>query len=181
VYLQLILPIALVLALLAACFAGLFWRLASRFDARQCTAEWLDNFTLDSYAPMARLLDKADFEFLASQAGYRREITTHLMGERRKIFAAYLGYLVGDFNQLIGIGKLMIVYSSQDRQEFARRLWWQQMRFYVGICAVRVELALAPVGWTGTGADRLVGALTAMRKQIETLASPAAEINWLSS
>ena len=59
-HLQLILPIALVLILLAACFVGLFWRLASRFDATHCTAEWLDGFSLESYAPMERLLEKSD-------------------------------------------------------------------------------------------------------------------------
>jgi hypothetical protein len=172
VYLQLILPIALVLAFLAACFAGLFWRLASRFDARQCTAEWLDTFSLESYAPMGRLLEKRDLEFLASQAGYHREIARRLMAERRRIFAAYLGHLLRDFNQLVGIGKLMIVYSSQDRQEFARSLWRQQMRFYAGVCAVRVQLALYPIGWTGADAHPLVAALTAMRNQVLSLAAP---------
>ena len=174
-YLQLILPIALVLALLAVCFAGLFWRLASRFDARQCTAEWLDAFSLESYAPMERLLDQRDIDFLASQEGYRPEIARRLMAERRKIFAAYLGHLVRDFNQLVRIGKLMIVYSSQDQGEFARRLWRQQVRFYAGICAVRAQLALQPLGWTGTDAHPLVAALTAMRNQIQVLASPVVE------
>jgi len=175
VYLQLFLPIALVLALLAACFAGLFWRLASRFDARQCTAEWLDSFSPDSYAPMERLLDQLDVDFLASQAGYRREIATRLMAERREIFAAYLLHLVRDFNQLVRIGKLMIVYSSQDQQEFARRLWRQQVRFYAGFCAVRAQLALHSLGWTGTDAHPLVAALTDMRNQIQILSSPVIE------
>jgi hypothetical protein len=170
--LQLILLIALALAFLAACFAGLFWRLASRFDARQCTAEWLDGFSLESYAPMERLLEKSDIEFLASQPGYRPEIATRLMRERRKIFAAYLGHMIRDFNQLVRIGKLMIVYSTQDRQEFARLLWRQQVRFYAGVCSVWVQLALYPLGWTVVDARRLVAALSTMRSQVELLASP---------
>jgi hypothetical protein len=174
VHLQLILSIAIVLTLLAACFAGLFWRLASRFDAEQCTAEWLDSFSLASYAPMDRLLGKADAGFLASQPGYRPEIAKHLMAERRRIFAAYLGHLVKDFNQLIEMGKLMIVYSTQDRQEFARRLWHQQVRFYAGVCSVRVQLALYPLGWSAAAAhaQRLVAALSSMRDQVQLLASP---------
>jgi hypothetical protein len=172
VHLQLIVPIALVLAFLAACFVGLFWRLASRFDARQCTAEWLDGFSLESYAPMERLLGSGDLEFLASQAGYRPEIAKRLMAERRRIFAAYLGHLVRDFNQLVGVGKLMIVYSAEDRQEFARRLWRQQLRFYAGVCSLRLQLALYPLGWTATDSHRLVETLTAMRDQVQLLASP---------
>jgi hypothetical protein len=173
VHLQLFLPIALVLTLLAASFAGLFWRLASRFDATKCTADWLDDFSLESYAPMERLLEKSDVLFLASQAGYRPEIAQRLMAERRRIFAAYLGRLVEDFNQLVGIGKLMIVYSTQDREEFARRLWRQQVRFYAAVCSVRLQLALYPLGWAGADAHRLVAAITALRDQVQLLASPS--------
>lgn len=171
-HLQLMLPIALVLILLAGCFAGLFWRLASRFDATHCTADWLDD-SLESYAPMERLLEKSDVLFLASQAGYRPEIAKRLMAERRRIFAAYLGRLVQDFNQLVGIGKLMIVYSTQDREEFARRLWRQQVRFYAAVYSVRLQLALYPLGWAGADAHRLVATITALRDQVRLLASPS--------
>ena len=161
---QLIFSIALVLAFLAACFAGLFWGLASRLHAGHCTVDWLDSFSLESYAPMERLLEKRDIEFLVSQPGYHGEIGKRLMAERRKIFAAYLGNLIRDFNQLVGIGKLMIVYSSQDRQEFARLLWRQQMRFYSRVCVIRVQLALHPL--TVIDAHPLVAGLTAMRDQV---------------
>jgi hypothetical protein len=177
VLLHLILPVALVLIFLAACFAGLFWRLASRFDAGQCTVEWLDSFSLESYAPMERLLEKSDVDFLASQAGYGSQIARRLMAERRKIFALYLAHLVRDFNQLVRIGKLMIVYSTQDQQEFARRLWRQQLRFYFAVCSVRLQLALYPLGFAGAlgsggAAHRLVESLTAMRNQVVLLLSP---------
>jgi hypothetical protein len=171
-YLQVILPIALVLLLLAGCFVGLFWRLASRFDARQCTAEWLDGFSLESYAPMERLLGEGDVKFLASQPGYRPEIGRRLMAERRKIFAAYLVHLVRDFNQLVEVGKLMIVYSTRDKQEFARQLWRQQVSFYFAVCSVRLRLALYPLGWSGADPHRLVAAVTAMRDQVVMLATP---------
>ena len=109
-----------------------------------------------------------------------RKSRKRLMAERRKIFAAYLGRLVRDFNQLVGIGKLMIVYSTQDRQEFARHLWRQQVRFYAGVCSVRIQLALYPLGWTAADAASF-GArpLTAMRNQVQVLASPAtASSDW---
>lgn len=171
-HLGLILPMALVLFLLAACFGGLFWRLASRFDAQNCKADWLDSFSLESYAPMERLLDKSDLKFLAAQAGYRPQIAKNLMAARRRIFAAYLGRLIQDFNQLVGIGKLMIVYSAQDQQEFARHLWRKQVRFYAAVCSVRLQLALYPLGWTGADAHRLVAALVTMRNQVQLLALP---------
>ena len=175
-HLPLILPIAVVLAVMAACFAGLFWTLASRFDARQCTPEWLDEFSLESYAPMERLLGEDDAAFLASQPGYKPAIAKRLMAERRKIFVAYLGHLERDFNLLVGIGKLMVVYSTQDRQEFALRLWRQQVRFYAGVCSLRLQLALYPLSWSaGRGGEdvrRLVAAVTAMRDRVVMLSSP---------
>jgi hypothetical protein len=163
--------IAITIVLLLACFAGLFWRLASRFDAQQCTAEWLDSFSMKSYAPMERLLERSDLAFLASQPGYRPAIGRRLMAERRKIFRAYLRLLVRDFNQLIGIGKLMVVYSSRDQQEFARSLRRQQVKFYARVCALQLQLVLYPVGWTSVDARGLLDALGAMRTKVRELTS----------
>ena len=56
--------------LLLVSFACLFLRLASRFDADGYGLVWLDEFSLEDYAPMERLLDRGDFTFLASQPGY---------------------------------------------------------------------------------------------------------------
>jgi hypothetical protein len=171
--LELIFIFALCAALIAVCFAVLFWRLASRFNANACTAEWLNGFSLESYAPMERLLDRRDLEFLASQPGYHPDIAKRLMAERRKVFVAYLGNLIRDFNQLTQIGKLMIVYAIEDRQEFARGLWRQQMRFYWIVCAVRLQLALYPLGWRVADVHPLVAALAAMRSQVQLLAQPS--------
>jgi len=163
--------IVIALALLLAGFAGLFWRLASRFDAQQCTAEWLDRFSLASYAPMQRLLARSDLEFIASQPGYRPEISARLMAERRKIFRAYLRLLVRDFNQLMRIGKLMVVYSSRDQQEFARSLMRQQVKFYTRVCTLEVQVALYPLGWPAVDVRSLLAALGAMRTQVGQLTS----------
>src|SRR5437870_1680271 len=91
--------------LFGAAFAVLFVRLISRVDASACTSEWLENFSLESYAPMQRLLDKQDFVFLAAQRGYRPEIAKRLLAERRKVFLSYLRNLVRDFNQLLALAR----------------------------------------------------------------------------
>ena len=169
---DLFLLIAIVVVTVAALFSSLFWRLASRFDASQCTTDWLDAFSVASYAPMERLLQRDDFAFLARQPGYRPEIGRRLRAERRRIFSAYLSRLVRDFNQLIGIGKLMVVYSPEDRQEFARQLWRQQIQFYFSVCSVRVQLALYPLGWAAADARRLLDAVAQLREQVVALTTP---------
>ena len=166
--------IAITLVLVLVCFAGLFWRLASRSDARQGTADWLDSFSVKSYAPMERLLQKSDSVFLASQPGYRPAIGKRLERERRRIFRSYLRLLVGDFHRLIGIGKFMVVYSNQDQLEFARKLRRQQVTFYARVCALQLQLALYPLGWTSVDARGLLDALGDMRTQVGQLASQPA-------
>jgi hypothetical protein len=167
---QLVLPIALVLTLLGACFVGLFWRLASRFDERQCTAEWLDSFSLESYAPMRRLLDQNDFEFLRKQPGYRPALEKRLQSERRTAFIDYLWLMIGDFNQLLKIGRLMLISSNIDRPEFARALGRQRTNFYLTVCTVRCKLALAPLGLRVDGPE-LLNSLGTMLQQVRELAS----------
>jgi len=172
--------VGIAVVLLLVCFAGLFWKLASRFDAQQCTAEWLDGFSLESYAPMERLLEKGDLVFLESQPGYRPEIGKRLMAERRKIFRAYLRLLVRDFNQLIAIGKLMVVYSIHDQQQFARSLVSQQIRFYARVCALQLELALYPLGWTNVDAGGLLASLGSMRTKVQQLTSAGPSLGQLA-
>src|ERR1700682_4860664 len=161
----------LALAMLIAIFALLFRVLFSRADQTACSLEWLDSFSLENYAPMQRLLASGDVEFLSSQPGYKPEIGKRLMAERRQIFRGYLRLLILDFNQLIGLGKLMVVYAAEDRAELARALWRHQISFYFAVFSVQCRLALHPLGWSSVDVHKLVQALEMMRDQIQALAS----------
>jgi hypothetical protein len=168
---MIVLLIAITVSFLIVGFVFLFWRLASRGGhAQQSGAEWLNEFSLASYAPMERLLDPGDLVFLASQPGYRTGIGKRLMVERRRIFRQYLRNLVVDFNQLMAIGKLMVVYSAEDRPEFARTLFRQQLRFYGAVCLIRCQLALNPLGWKPVDVRELVRTLETLRNQLQELA-----------
>src|SRR5258708_35764053 len=116
------LAIALAVVILAAISIALFRRLASRLDAETCTAEWLDNFSTADYAPMRRLFDGKDFEFLASQPGYRPEIARQLRAERRDVLSGYLQFLIGDFNQLHATAKIMVAYFDESPPDFCKAL-----------------------------------------------------------
>jgi hypothetical protein len=161
--------VAIVVAFLIAAFVLLFRQLASRSDKQASTAEWFESFSVESFAPMERLLDQSDFEFLSQQPGYRPEIGARLLKERKKLFLGYLRILIGDFNQLLRIARLMIVYSTEDRAEFAQVLWRQQVTFYFAVCAVRLRVSLYPMGWTSLDVSRLMQALDNMRSQVAQL------------
>jgi hypothetical protein len=155
-----------VVVLLLAAFAFLFLKLASRFDGQACSPDWLDGFSLENYVPMERLLDASDFEFLAAQPGYRPEIGKRLLAARRKTFCEYLRLLIGDFNQLHSLAKLMLVHAVEDRSEFASALWRQQITFYFAVCVVRCKVALYPWGWTAVDVPQLLHALEHARNRI---------------
>ncbi len=165
----------LAVALLLA-FALLLIRLASRVGAGSSNPEWLDDFSIERFAPMERLLDPTDFEFLKAQPGYRPSLGARLLKERRRAFAGYLGMLTRDFNRLLGVAKLMLVFSTEDRPELARALWRQQIRFYFAVSAVRCRLALYPLGWTGVDAGNLVKSLAGLHEQIQRWAVQRAEL-----
>jgi len=74
-----------------------------------------------------------------------------------------------DFNQLLAIAKLMIVYGGEDQIEFARSLWRQQITFYFAVFALRCRLALYPM-ITGTwDVGNLVVVLERMRDGLNEL------------
>src|SRR5579862_3724726 len=154
--------VCIVVALLIAAFTLLFAKLASRLDKQVSIAEWFDSFSLDNFSPMERLLDQSDFEFLSRQPGYRPEIGARLLKERKQLFLSYLQLLIGDFNQLLRIARLMIVHSAEDRADFAKVLWRQQVTFYFAVCALRVRVALYPLAWTSIDVSKLVGTLENM-------------------
>jgi len=156
----------LAVALLLA-FAVLLIRLASRVGAGSSNLEWLDDFSIERFAPMERLLDPKDFKFLKSQPGYRPVMCVRLLLERRRAFAGYLGMLTRDFNQLLGVAKLMLVFSTEDRPEFAKALWRQQIRFYFAVSAVRCRIALYPLVPAGADAGNLVKSLSGLHQQIQ--------------
>jgi hypothetical protein len=172
--------IGLVVMLMTVTFALLFWKLASRRDDGEIdAAAWLHAFSVDSYAPMERLLDKSDFEFLSSQPGYQAEIGARLIRERKRLFLAYLNHLIADFNQLLRIARFMIVHSREDRADFAAALWRQQVAFYFAICAVRVRVVFYPLGWSPLDIAKLVRALSTMRAEVGKLGFvplPASEL-----
>jgi len=152
--------------MLVVAFLVLFLQLSHRFDPKAATQEWLEDFSLDRYAPMERLLDASDFDFLAARRPDRPELAKQLLAERRGIFREYLSLLVQDFNQLHFRAKLMLVHGAKDRPELAGELLRQQARFYASVCWIRCKVALYPIGWTALDVPRLLHALERMRTEI---------------
>ena len=156
-------------AVLGAGAAALFRILAVRPDIAASASEWLADFSLESYAPMERLLDERDFRFLSQQPGYDVRIAKRLRLERKEVFKAYLQRLSRDFHHLVAITKLMLVYSGEDRTDLATSLWRQQVTFYLAVSALRVRLALYPMVVGTWDVQGVVGAVGQLQNQLKML------------
>ncbi len=163
-----------VLVLFVAAFALLFNRLFTRVDENESAAEWLDEFSIETYRPMERLFNEADYAFLAEQPGYHPGIAAKLRSERKKIFRAYLWELAGDFHRLVHVANLMMVYSGEDRSDLANRIFRLRLRFYWTVVCAEASLALVPLA-RPIQASQLIAALVAMQHNVHQLAPMQSE------
>ena len=160
-----------IVALFAAIFASLIRQLFHRTALDHCTLEWLNEFSLESYRPMERLLNESDYEFLASQPGFHPSIARELRAERRRIFRIYLRSMIRDFNTLMSMAELMMVYSAEDRPDLARAIFRLRRQFYMRVIAAEMHLILSPLPLGAVNAGRLIHSLGAIRDNIQQLAS----------
>src|SRR6185295_6490062 len=100
---------ALFLLLLGAGFGLLFARLLAHDRAPALPDDWEEIFSPQRYKAMERLLDSADYEYVASQSGDNKELERQLRVKRIKIFQSYVNCLSQDFTRICnGIKKLMV-------------------------------------------------------------------------
>jgi|SRR5579871_908333 len=167
---NILLPVGLTVAVVGTAFLVLFWRLANRTGAEQPDPAWLSRFSLESYAPMERLLDRTDFAFLEAQPGSTPKTVKRLLRQRRTIFKQYLTLLERDFGRLVALGKSLMVYSKEDKAELGRALFRLQVAFFFAVIVVRCKLALYPWGWTALDVPRLMHSIERMGEQVRGMA-----------
>ena len=141
-------------------------RIAVPVAVSECDPEWIENFSISKYRPMLRLLDEADYEFLASQPGMTKTAIRRLRVERRAIFRAYLRNLIRDFYKLHMAARMHLIYSAEDRPELASRLVRQRIQFLTAVCGVEARLALQTVGVGHVDVRALIGSVEAMRANL---------------
>ncbi len=144
---------------------GLFARTAATDDS---TPAWFRDFSLDAYRPMQRLLDENDYVFLQSQPGFQPRIARELRSERKRIFRVYLHEMIGDFNRMLGVARLMVVYSKQDNPELARAVASARNQFYWNV--LKTELALT-LPWGVVEAGRLLQAAGRIQESVREMSA----------
>jgi hypothetical protein len=164
----------------AIAFLGwMVYRLTSSGDSSAISLEWLEEFSSEKYSLMERLLYEGDYAFLSKQPGYSPSIAKRLRAERKRLFRDYVRQLNRDFNSLMTLAKLMVVYGDRDQSELASALWQRRVAFYRAIVTLEVRVALAPLGVAVPGVKDLVDSLGQLRSSV--LAMVPAELMESSS
>jgi hypothetical protein len=161
----------LVLGVVGVAILLLVRKLAGPATVSQCDPEWITNFSVARYRPMLRLLDEADYKFLASQPGYSKKYIDRLRAERRAIFRAYLRNLVRDFHRLHMAARMVLVFAPHDRPDLAMTLMRQRFLFTFAIMAIECRLLLHAVGIGTVDVRTLLQALDNMRINVGDLSA----------
>lgn len=122
-------------------------------------------------APMRRLLQEEDFQFLASQRGFTPEIAKSLRTKRVAIFKQYLTQLSAEFHRAHLALHTLTLYAKVDRSETLKILLQQRMLFSFRMAEVHLRLALFSFGVKPADVSGLVQTVETMRQQVASMAA----------
>ena len=105
------------------------------------TAKWVDEFSVERYSPMLRLLDQADLDSLRSQSGFTPQMETTFRIQRYQLFKHYVRHLDADFNRMWLALTVLMLQSKDDRPDLAFALVRSRMTFAYGMFLAQTQLA----------------------------------------
>lgn len=166
---------AMALILLLACMAPgaavliVFWRLCFGVATLPPTTAWIDEFSIDRYRPMLRLLNDTDARFLCSHSSVTPKLVAHSRRERSRMLRAYLRSLASDFTQVVAALKLVMTQARSDRPDLAALLIRSQTSFAVYMVLARMQLLLYRFGIGRIEVSELFKLFEGMRLELRTL------------
>jgi hypothetical protein len=162
--------------LIAVCMLALGGLLLRRrkHGPMQADSQWLQNFSTEAYAPMARLLSEEDFRFLSQQPGYEPVIAERLRAARRGLFRRYLRLLARDFQRLYGVAQTALVCSAQDNPELAGKLFRLKLDFWLWYSVAHCRLAGHALGLSTVDVSVLVRTLDTLQASLQLQLAPQA-------
>lgn len=166
--------IAAGLLLVTICVAAgaallVLWKIKSRAAILPVTTTWIDEFSVERYRPMLRLLDGTELRLLRSQPGATPKLVARFRRERCRIFREYLRSINADFTRVSFALKLLMTQASADRPDLASLLIRAQASFAAGMLLVRMQLVLYSVGIGKVHPEALLQAFERIRLELRTI------------
>ena len=154
---------------LGAAVVVIFWRLHFGTANLPPTTTWIDEFSVDRYRPMLRLMNDTDLRFLCSQSNVTPKLVAHFRRERCRILRGYLRSLASDFTQIVAALKLVMTQASSDRPDLAALLIRSQATFAVCMLLAHVQGMLCRFGIGTVNVGELLKVFEGMRLELRTL------------
>ena len=162
-----------VFLLLAVAFTYGIRQLLSRPNLPEFDSDWLQHFSMRKYGPMERLLSERDIAFVAAAAGLRDGVTRKLRRDRQRIRRAYLRSIRRDFERLCQAGRIVALYSSEDRPELSKELLRLQITFNFALYNAWLQLGLSYLGLGTVDLSRVVRPVAILHAQLAPTAVAA--------
>lgn len=161
----------LLVVIAVAVGAALFvlWKIKSRAAILPVTTTWIDEFSVERYRPMLRLLDDAELRLLRSQPGATPKLVARIRRERCRIVRGYLRSINADFTRVSFALKLLMTQASVDRPDLASLLIRTQASFAARMLLVRLQLILYSAGIGKVDARALLQAFERVRIELRTI------------
>jgi hypothetical protein len=144
----------------------------SRLHPRRNSRGVCEEFSMERYEPMARLLAQDDVEFIRGAVGART--AARWARARRRIFRLYLRDLASDFGRLHAEARSLVAESPEQYTHLVGVLMRQQITFLRVMAEIEIRLALSPVGLVRVDPRKLIQAIEAMRLELERSVNLAA-------
>ena len=160
---------------LLACIApgaaviAVFWKLRFGAVILPPTTDWIDEFSVERYRPMLRLLSDTDLRFLCSQSSVTPQVVAHFRRKRCRILRGYLRSLAADFTRVVGALKLVMTQASSDRPDLAALLIRSQATFAACMVLAHSQLLLYRFGIGIVSVDAALKVFEGMRLELRTL------------
>lgn len=141
---------------------------------RPMSVEWIEEFSVERYRPMNRLLDREDFEFLSAQPGITAVHIATLRVQRCRILRGYLHFMNEDFKRICMAVKLLLAESKEDRADLAGALLRRQALFTCAMFRVQCRLVLFSWGVGSVDVSGLLRLFDGMRSDLMMMVPAAA-------
>jgi len=153
----------------AAAVIFVFWRIGCGSVTVPPTTGWIDEFSVERYRPMMRLLDGDELRFARSHPGATAKLIAQFRRERCRIFRGYLHSLKADFTRVLTVLKLLVTHSSVDRPDMAALIIRSQALFALGMVLIHVQLLLYSAGIGTVSVASVLKLFEVTRLELRTL------------
>jgi hypothetical protein len=168
---ELILVLVLLFGTYVALITPTLRRLCRPCKVDEFTPQWLERFSAHSYDPMEQLLNPEDFAFLSRQPGFDFALYRKLRRDRLRIFRQYLNRMIGDFNRLHAVARMLTAHSPEDQSEMFTRLIWLKVRFSLAVLRAESRYLCCFIGARSVSVRELILQLDELSGQVTAMST----------